>query len=103
MFSDDTQAVTSEALPDIGEQATLIRIDYMGESIDVWVEYVIVQRDQYVFFVSADGSVFVNMPGSDVSKSSRPTVELAAEIAARGERSSDESTFSDDGTSTGGL
>ena len=103
VFSDGTQEVTSEALSDIGSQAMLVRVDHVGEDSDVWMEYVIVQRGQYVFFVGADGSVFVNTPGSDDVDMSLPTVELAAEIAAHGEPSSDESTFSDDGSSTGGL
>lgn len=100
VFSDGTPDVTS---PDIGAQATLIRIDHIGEDSEVWTEYVIVQRDQYVFFVSADEAVFGNMPGSDDVDNSLPTVELAAEIATRGEPSSDDPTFSKDGISIGGL
>ena len=43
------------------------------------------------------------MPGSDDIDTSLPTVELAAEIATYGEPSTDEPTFREDGTSTGGL
>ena len=103
VFPDGTQDVTSETLPDIGSQAMLVRIDHIGEGSEVWMEYVVVQRDQYVFFVSAFGSTFVNMQGSDDIDTSLPTVELAAEIAARGEPSMDEPTFREDGTSTGWL
>ena len=102
VFSDGTLDVTSETLPDIGSQAMVVRVDYIGEGSDVWMEYVVVQRDQYVFFVSASGSTFVNPGSADVDKS-LPTVELAAEIAAHGEPSTDEPTFREDGTSTGGL
>jgi hypothetical protein len=107
VFPHGTQDVTSEDLPDIGSQATLVRIDYTGQVSEVWLEYVTVQRDQYVFFVSADGSVFVNMPGSDDVDKSLPTVEIAAAIATNGHPSPNEPTFEptfmEDGTSTGGL
>lgn len=103
VFSDGTLDVTSETLPDIGSQAMLVRVDYIEERSNVWMEYVVVQRDQYVFFVSASGRVFGNMPGSADVDTSLPTVELAAQIAAHGEPSTDEPTFREDGTSTGGL
>ena len=103
VFPDGTQDVTSETLPDIGSQAMLVRVDHVGEGSDVWMEYVVVQRGQYVFFVSASGSTFGNMQGSDEADKSLPTVELAAEIAAHGEPSTEGPAFREDGTSTGGL
>lgn len=92
----------STDLPNVGSQATLIRMDYRGSGSEVWWEYAIVQRDRYVFFVAADASVFLSMPGSDDVDRSLPTVEIATAIAS-GEPSPEEPAFSEDGTSTGGL
>jgi len=103
VIPDGTQDVTSEDLPDIGSQATLVRVDHTGQGSNVWLQYVTVQRDRYVFLVSTEGSVFANMPGSDDVDTSLPTVEIAAAIAAHGEPSPHEQAFREDGTSSGGL
>lgn len=95
--------VTSKDLPSVGSQATLIRMDYIGPGSEVWYEYVFVQWDQYVIFVSADGSVFSMTPGIEDVDKSLPTVEIATAIATNGEPSPDETVFMEDGTSTGGL
>ena len=104
VFPDDgTQDITAEDLPGIGSQATLVRSDYTGPGSSVWLEYVTVQRDQYVFFVSATGSIFLDTPGSDDVDTSLPTVAIATAIASEGEPSPEEPVYMDDGTSTGGL
>ena len=103
VFTGGTQEITTENLPGVGTQATLVRSEYAGQGSEVWLEYVIVQRDRYVFFVSADGSVFLNMPGSDDVDKSLPTVAIAATISTIGEPSPDEPILMEDGMSTGGL
>lgn len=101
-FPNGTREITSEQLPDIGSQATLVRMDYTEESSRVQLEYVIVQREQYVFFVNAHMSA-VSMPGSDDIDVSLPTVAIATSIASNGEPSPDAPMLMEDGTSSGGL
>lgn len=103
VYEDGTQDITTEELPGIGSQATLVRSDYADEGTEVWLEYVIVQRDKYVFFVRADGSVFLMVPGSDDVDKSLPTQAIATAISTGGEPSPDEPVFKEDGTSSGGL
>lgn len=98
-----TQEVTSEDLPDIGSRARLVRLDHSGQGSTFWLEYVTVQRDRYVVSVSATGSVWDAVPGSDEVDTTLPTVEIATWMAREGEPSPDEPVFMDDGTSTGGL
>lgn len=38
VFTDGTQEVSSEDLPNIGEQATLVRMNYAGQGSEVWLE-----------------------------------------------------------------
>jgi hypothetical protein len=104
VFSDGTPEVTSEALPGVGSQAILIRVDveFADQRGAVWMENVIVQRDQYVFFVLAQASILMGMPEAESTDLSLPTVDIASAVAS-GEPSPDEPEFRDDGTSTGGL
>lgn len=102
VFANGAVEITSEALPDIGSRAPLVRMDATELPGDVWLEYVTVQRDQYVFFVSAQGSLLMDMPGNDGIDRSLPTVDIAAAITD-GQASPDAPVFAEDGTSTGGL
>lgn len=102
VFADGTVEITSEDLPDVGTQASLVRMDATELPGDVWLEYVTVQRDQYVFFISAQGSRLMDMPAIDGIDRSLPTVDIATAITD-GEASPDAPEFADDGTSTGGL
>lgn len=101
-FQGGTREITNEDPPDVGTRATLARMDYASEISRKWLEYVTVQRDQYVFVVASDASAFIHTPGSDPAAPTLPTVPLATAIAA-GEPSPDEPTFVADGASTGGL
>ncbi|HYH12615.1 MAG TPA: hypothetical protein VD789_09705 [Thermomicrobiales bacterium] len=103
VVTDGSQEITSEDLPDIGSRASLVRLDHTGQGSTFWLEYVTVLRDQYVISVSATGSVWDAVPGSDEVDRSLPTVDIAAGMAQVGEPSPDEPVFMDDGTSTGGL
>ncbi len=102
VFSDGTVEITSEDLLDIGTQASRVRIDATELPGNVWLEYVTVQRDQYVFFVSSQGSLLMGMPGSDGPDRSLPTVDIATAMTD-GDASADAPVFAEDGTSTGGL
>ncbi len=102
-FQGGTQEITTEPLPGVGTQATLARMDFASEISRVWLEYVTVQRDRYVFVVRSDAFAFIHTPGSDPADPTLPTVPLATAIAADGQPSPDEPTFTADGTSTGGL
>ena len=100
---DGTLEITIRELPGIGSQAVLSRLDYSSPATNSWIEYVTVQRDAYVFLVSARGSVSPDAPGSAEVDTSLPTVDIATEMATNGAPSPDEPVFSEDGTSTGGL
>ncbi len=101
-FTDGALEMTSEDLPNVGTQASLVRMDATDLPGDVWVEYVIVQRDQYVFFVSTQGSLLMDMPESEGIDRSLPTVDIATAITD-GEASPGAPVFAENGTSTGGL
>ncbi len=62
-----------------------------------------VQRDQYVFFVTVEASTFIHRGGSEPTAPTMPTVALATAFAETGEPSPDDPTIEADGTSTGGL
>ncbi|CAN5813296.1 hypothetical protein BH20CHL2_BH20CHL2_06970 [soil metagenome] len=102
VFSDGTVEITSENLLDIGTQASRVRMDATELPGDVWLEYVTVQHDRYVFFVSSQESLLMGMPGSDGPDRSLPTVDIATAITD-GDASPDAPVFAVDGTSTGGL
>lgn len=102
-FPDGTVGITSEDLPTVGTQAMLVRMDYSEDESEFWMEFVTVQRDEYVFFVSANGSILFSTPETDDFDKSLPAEAIATAIATDGEPSPDESNFVEDGTSTGGL
>ncbi len=104
LFDDGTQEITTEALPDVGTQAARIRLEHTEPGITVWTENVIVQRNQYVFIVTstADDGLFGMMGEGEPADTPLPTAGIAAAVAD-GDPSPDDPTFSDDGTSTGGL
>ena len=78
-------------------------MDSTGGGSDVWLEYAIVQRDQYVFLVTAQGRAFSNDPASKDIDKTLPTEAIVTAIARDGQPSPNEPTFNEDGTSTGGL
>lgn len=103
LFDDGTQEVISETLPDAGSRAVRIRLEHTEPGVTAWTENVIVQRDRYVFIVTATADAFAPpLSEGEPADTSLPTAEIAAAVAS-GEPSPDEPVFADDGTSSGGL
>jgi hypothetical protein len=97
-----------EDLPDIGDQAVLARTviahEGNGLSSELIFEQVTVQRDGFVLVVNAmlrRGPVEGSLP--DAGDQPGPMIALASDLAANGQPSNEEETFSEDGTSGGGL
>jgi hypothetical protein len=102
-YREGKQEITSKMLSGVGSHATLIRMESTGGGSDVWLEYAIVQRDRYVFLVTAQGRAFSSDPASKDVVRTLPTEAIVSAIARDGQPSPDEPTFNEDGTSTGGL
>lgn len=103
-----SEDLTTEELADIGTRATLARLT-MSSNLDdltneTTIEYVTVQRDEYVFVVASTshrGPYEGTLP--DIGDLPSPTIDLATELATNSLPSDEEPAFAEDGTSTGGL
>lgn len=108
MIPGGQQRLVSEDVPDVGDQATQARLTVTSEGGDsisqMTFQYVVIQRDEYVFVISSDGRLgpVKELPAT-ATEASDTILELAIQIAAEGEPSPDEASYAEDGTSTGGL
>jgi hypothetical protein len=103
-----SEELTTEELSGIGTRATLSRLvisdESNGTTSETVFEYVTVQRDEYVLVVtvrSNRGPYEGSLP--DIADLPSAAIDLATELATNGQASDEPATFSEDGTSTGGL
>lgn len=96
-------SITSEAVPDLGTQATRMRMDITLTGGSNSTEFIFVQRDELIIVVSMGASSFAGTPDVLASEVKLPTQDVAELVLAEGQPSTDEVVYADDGTSTGGL
>lgn len=104
---DGQERLMSEDLTGIGDQATHSHITItstsQGSTSQTTLQYITVQRGEFVFVVSAMGRVGPVESLPEPGDGPNPMIDLAVQIASDGQVSPDEPVFAEDGTSTGGL
>ncbi len=104
---DGQQVLIVEDIQDVGDQAINARLTMTfddGESVrKTTYQQILIQRGEYLIMIASRSEVGpvdelpAEVDGYD------PIFDLATQIAAEGEPSSEEAIFAEDGTSTGGL
>ncbi len=95
MAQDGTPEVNSGDIADVGTRARLVRLHTAtSDEYETWLEFVTVQRDQYVFVVTSLTAV---------ESEQGMATSVAAWVAHNGEVDGEEAIYAADGGSSGGL